>query len=127
MEASSEICKESVNTNLVYPEGVFFIRVLTEVEVQILVLVPVCIWMHLIKNATVGLDRELTILVFCRFCLIAQELEPFTKKGEKRRKNCLPAGYEHVLWLRDPLVFAYNYLKQEQWYPSMAQFPQRNP
>lgn len=54
MEASCEICKESVNSNLVYPKGVFFIRVLTEVEVQILVLIPECVWMHLIKKANMS-------------------------------------------------------------------------
>ena len=57
MEALWEVCKESVNTNLVYPECVFFIRVLAEVEAQIQILIPESVWMYLINSTATKLKQ----------------------------------------------------------------------
>lgn len=57
MEALWEVCEKSVNPDLVYPECVFFIRVLAEVEVQIQILIPESVWMYLINSTATKLKQ----------------------------------------------------------------------
>lgn len=47
VQGSSEISEQSIDPHAVYPEIILSIRVLMEVEVQELVLVPVCVRVYL--------------------------------------------------------------------------------
>lgn len=47
VQGSSEISEQSIDPHAVYPEIILSIRVLMEVEVQELILVPVCVRVYL--------------------------------------------------------------------------------
>lgn len=49
MKTTSEICKQTINSYIVDPVIVFLVRILTKVEMQILVLISISVWMHLLN------------------------------------------------------------------------------
>ena len=56
MEATCEVCEKTVDPNLIDPQIKFIIWVLTEVEMQELVLVPISVWVHLKQSIIANVD-----------------------------------------------------------------------
>ena len=55
VQTTSEISEQPVDTDLIEPVLIFSIRVLMEIEVQVLVLISESVWMHLQRVMIYGL------------------------------------------------------------------------